>query len=492
MPYILEYPENINLLPQICENWKSSDTHKKQRDHWSYFEGDNVTIRETKRVYWRDPKMLLDSNGAPVLDSAGKPTRVGGGFAVNPYVSNNQIGYGIYKDIVSQKTNSLLDETPTVKGIELDKKFLKQFGYALKTAGQRAAGQGVNYIYQDFYGNLTVFQTENCIPYFDDMTGDLVRLIRFWDVPTPTAISWSGNSAKLYYTIIETYTEKGLTTYSTREKMHTLKPTVPYKFSRSVSALGESVTGESVNLPISIFRNNEAHKSDMVPSVRAKIDIIDLVNSGFANNIEDFSDLYWVVKNSTGMDATEFEDFTANINRSKKIILGENDSVETKQIEIPTEARSKFVELMKKELIFETGIIDTQAIAAGGDIRNIGIKLMTLKLRQRISDFEWEAYRAATDIINKYMQYRGLTGNFDIDFTEMLIGNDTEMIDNANKIRPDVSRETYLEIIRKARYISDVKAELKRVETENANAYQIIPFPDEPITAEPVAEGVDG
>jgi hypothetical protein len=90
------------------------------------------------------------------------------------------------------------------------------------------------------------------------------------------------------------------------------------------------------------------------------------------------------------------------------------------------------------------------------------------------------------------MQYRGLTGNFDIDFTEMLIGNDTEMIDNANKIRPDVSRETYLEIIRKAGYISDVKAELKRVETENANAYQIIPFPDEPITAEPVAEGVDG
>jgi len=192
------------------------------------------------------------------------------------------------------------------------------------------------------------------------------------------------------------------------------------------------------------------------------------------------------------MDAAEFEDFTANINRTKKIILGENDSVETKQIEIPTEARSKFVELMKKELIFETGIIDTQAIAAGGDIRNIGIKLMTLKLRQRISDFEWEAYRAATDIVNKYMQYRGLTGNFDIDFTEMLIGNDTEMIDNANKIRPDVSRETYLEIIRKAGYISDVKAELKRVETENANAYQIIPFPDEPITAEPVAEGADG
>ena len=129
---------------------------------------------------------------------------------------------------------------------------------------------------------------------------------------------------------------------------------------------------------------------------------------------------------------------------------------------------------MKNELIFETGIIDTQAIATGGDIRNIGIKLMTLKLRQRISDFEWEAYRAATDIINKRLQYVGKAGEFVIDFSEMLIGNDTEMIDNANKIRPDISRETYLELIKKAGYISDVKEELKRIENENASIFSVI------------------
>lgn len=480
MPYIFEYPNSIEMLPSICENWKLSDTHKKQRDDWSYFGGDNVTIRETKRYYWSDPKIILDSNGQPTLDSNGCPRRFGGGFVENPYVANNRIGYGVYKDIVSQKVNSLLDETPVITGIELDKKFIKQFGYAMKNGGQRAAGQGVNYIYQDYLGNLTVFQSENCIPYFDEMTGDLVRLIRFWDIPTTTEMSYQNNRYQSYYTIIETYTEQGLTTYSTRGKFHIEKPLTPYKFKRTADALGETVTGEAVNLPITIFRNNESYKSDMLPSVRAKIDIIDIVNSGFANNIEDFSDLFWVVKNASGMDATAFEDFVANINRSKKIIVGDNSDVDTKQIQIPTEARSKFVEIMKNELIFETGIIDTQAIAAGGDIRNIGIKLMTLKLRQRISDFEWEAYRAATDIINKYMQYRNISGNFDVDFTEMLIGNDTEMIDNANKIRPDISRETYLGIVRKAGYISDVKEELKRVENENANMFSVTE-PTEPI-----------
>ena len=474
MPYNFEYPNNPELLPSICENWKLSNTHISQRDDWRYFNGDNVTIAELKRYYWSDPKPILDTNGQPTLDSNGCLKRYGGGFVENRYVANNRIGYGIYKDIVSQKTNSLLDETPTVSGIELDKKFIKQFGYAMKTGGQRAAGQGVSYIYQDYLGNLTVFQSENCIPYFDEMTGDLISLIRFWDIPTNYETSYQNNRYQSYYTIIETYTKEGLTVYSTRGKFHVEKPLTPYKFKRTADLFDNTITGESMNLPITIFRNNSDYKSDMTPSVRAKIDIIDTVNSGFANNIEDFSDLFWVIKNASGMDSTAFEDYVANINRSKKIIVGDGDDVDTKQIEIPTEARTKFVDLMKKELVFETGIIDTQAIAAGGDIRNIGIKLMTLKLRQRISDFEWEAYRAATDIINKRLQYIGKAGEFDIDFSEMLIGNDTELIDNANKIRPDVSRETYLELIKKAGYISDVKEELRRIADDESKMFSVI------------------
>src|SRR5574344_1258539 len=123
MPYIFEYPNNPELLPSICENWKLSDTHIRQRDDWCYFGGDNVTIRELKRYYWTDPKNKLDADGHAILDSNGCPIRVGGGFVENNYVANNRIGYGVYKDIVSQKTNSLLDETPTITGIELDKKF---------------------------------------------------------------------------------------------------------------------------------------------------------------------------------------------------------------------------------------------------------------------------------------------------------------------------------------------------------------------------------
>ena len=87
----------------------------------------------------------------------------------------------------------------------------------------------------------------------------------------------------------------------------------------------------------------------MTPSVRAKIDIIDIVNSGFANNIEDFSDLFWVIKMPAEWMRPRLRITLRNINRTKKIIVGDGDDVNTKQIEIPTEARTKFVELMKKE-----------------------------------------------------------------------------------------------------------------------------------------------
>jgi len=59
MPYIFEYPNNPELLPSICENWKLSNTHISQRDDWRYFNGDNVTIAElsgiigaTRKLYW--------------------------------------------------------------------------------------------------------------------------------------------------------------------------------------------------------------------------------------------------------------------------------------------------------------------------------------------------------------------------------------------------------------------------------------------------------
>jgi hypothetical protein len=294
--YQRDYPFNENLIVKAVEDWKTSDTYKKLCVDRDYFNGDNVTVRELKKYYWSDPKKQI-VNGVEKL--------IGGGFVENKFTANNKIAYGFYPDMVKQKVDTLLTEIPQITAQHKFKpQFLKNLGYSIKQAGLRAAGQGVSYLYLDWQNNLTVFKPECCIPYYDDMNGNLTALIRFWEVDKKGTV--------IYY--IETYTQAGLTTYTTDNHFQVIKPLTPYKFRKLIDFQGETIQGEQIGLPIIVFRNDDNLYSDLRPNIRSKIDAIDTVQSGFNNNIDDFSELYWVVKNSSGMDESTFLDFQASIN----------------------------------------------------------------------------------------------------------------------------------------------------------------------------------
>jgi hypothetical protein len=455
--YQREYPQIDKDINKAVQGWLGCDTRQKMVNDWRYFTGDNVTISTIERYYWSEPKKQI-------VD--GKEVKVGGGLTKNHYVSNNRIGYGFYTDMVSQKVNTLLDELPKIESdYQLDNKFIKNLGYALKLAGTRAAAQGVGYFYFGLNNKFTVFKSEDCIPYYDDETGILRAFIRFWTVA-------GKNGADIKY--IETYTEQGLTTYCTHPEFRIIKPTTPYKFRKITDFSGDTIEPLINKIPIFVLRNNEEYRSDMTPNIRNKIDVIDTVNSGFANNIDDFSELYWVVKNGAGMNSAEFEDFIANINRTKKVILtGDNANsigVDTHQINIPTEARTKFVEERKKELIQEAGVIDTDALTSK-ELNTVTIKAATLKLRQRVSDFEWEVYPVATAVIELYQEYNNVQFDFDISFTKLLIQNDTEILQNANSVKDSISRNSYLKLVARAGYIDNVEDEEKRLEEESLDKY---------------------
>ena len=452
--YQREYPNSEDKILNAVNKWLGSDARTKMHNDWRYFIGDNVTISTVQRYYWAEAKKKIDKDGTEKL--------VGGGWTKNDYVANNRIGYGFYADMVSQKVNTLLDELPKIETDYLiDDKFIKNFGYALKAAGERAAAQGVGYFYLSHNNKFTVFKTEDCIPYYDDETGVLRAFIRFWTV-----------GVNIKY--IETYTEQGLTTYCTHPNFRVIKPTTPYKFRKITDFSGDTIEPLINKIPIFVLKNNEESRSDLTPNIRSKIDIIDIVNSGFANNIEDFSELYWVVKNGAGMNNNDFNDFIANINRTKKVLLSGDTAnsigVETHQIQIPTEARTRFVEERKKELIQEAGVIDTESLT-GSSLTTVAIKAATMKLRQRVSAFEWEVYPIATAVVELYQEYNNVQFDFDISFTALLIQNDTEILQNANSIKDGISRNSYLKLIARAGYIDNVGDEEKRLEDESIDKY---------------------
>jgi hypothetical protein len=50
----------------------------------------------------------------------------------------------------------------------------------MRSAAERCSAQAISYILLDNYNNLNVFAADRCIPFYDDNTGELKALIRWW------------------------------------------------------------------------------------------------------------------------------------------------------------------------------------------------------------------------------------------------------------------------------------------------------------------------
>ena len=344
-------------------SYQASETYIAAKAGWDYYMGENTTISAIGRYYWKN---RVDENTGKV---------VGGGFVENPYVANNKIGYSFFTDMVTQKVDTLFREIPTIDGVELPKGFVKTFGYVLRSAAERASAQAVSYIFVDSDGHLNCFSADRAMPFYDNETGKLKALIRWWEVPA--------QRKDIPYIYWEVYTEDGVTTYCNRPTIHETKPLTPYKYKRTKSIVSDEIIAEKTPLPIVEFLNNEYRTSDLTANIRSKIDIIDIVQSGFANNIEDFSDAFWSIKDNIGGNEGYYQDLVSEITRTKVIVA---DGAEMKQFQIPTEARSRFVEIIKDDLIRDGGVVDTKALTQG-NLTATAIKAARANLATRVSKF---------------------------------------------------------------------------------------------------------
>lgn len=470
--YQLDFENLIKNEKDIFDlilRFKSSQERAGYIQAESYYSGNNWTIMNLPdRQYWSD-RVLKDRNGDVLYGKDNEPIRANC-LVENPFVANNRVAYGIFHDIVAQKVNTLFGENPYINTtFKVDDKYAEQLAYAFKNASIEASICGRSFVYEDGEGNFTVFDTANCIPFFDDYTGALRVLIRF--------IERQGSFSKKKSMLAEVYTEQGLEIY---ERIGAIIKVVskltPYKFSKRSSIIFNEIKSVGLsNLPIIVLYNNERGESDLTPSIRAKIDVIDLVQSGFINNIEDFSDIYWVIKKAPGggMSEDDYNDFFANINKTKRLFA---DDATPEQFSIPHEARSKAIEMLELQIVKESGVIDNEKLSSTA-LTTTAIKTATMKLEQRVSDFEWFVNEAITTAVVTWQEYNNKFFEFKIDFTKLLVNNVTETIDNLVKIRSDISQKTALKILQKLRIIDDAEEELAELEKERQSSVSLFEEP---------------
>lgn len=376
----------------------------------------------------------------------------------NSFTPNYKSKYGFYGQMISQKVNALTSESPLIEGI--DEQVRKQLGFATKKASYIASMQGYSFTFVGAENQFIVFDTENVLAFADNL-GNLKVVLRIWQ-------STINNRTVTYY---ERYNEKGLQTfqYGAGINRTEVTPLIPYKVKIRQSQISTEYIPEDIQvLPIIICKNNEQMTPDLTPAIRSKIDLIDLIESDLYNNIQEFSDIWLSVSADVTIDEAKK---IRNAVRKTKTVVAKDGELDVKTIQIPYEARQAGLNILKQDLIEDSGIIDFKEIKGNATATEINAR--TYRLVQKVSDFEWYVDEYLTAVVKVWELYNNLNFEPVITFQKLFIKNNLETVNIANSVADRISQRSYLRLLQQANVIENVEDELEELEKESISKFSL-------------------
>ena len=250
---------------------------------------------------------------------------------------------------------------------------------------------------------LYVFPLTEFVPLWDEDTGALRAGIRFWQLDREKPMT-----AVLY-------TEDGYTTYRTRSGSGGMdfatedEAPRPYIVTvTSTGAGGEVIAGTDSYgaLPIVPMWGSSLKQSTLV-GMREQIDSYDLIQSGFANDLHDCAQIYWIIQNCGGMTDEDLQRFLDNL-RVNHIAQVDTDSFggdggDAKQAlspytqDVPHVARHTFLQGMRGEIYEAFGALDVHSIYASST--NDHIDAAYQPMDEEADDFEYQIIEAVQQVL---------------------------------------------------------------------------------------------
>ncbi|MEG2638999.1 MAG: phage portal protein [Clostridiales bacterium] len=218
------------------------------------------------------------------------------------------------------------------------------------------------------------------------------------------------------------------------------------------------------NIPFVPFYNNRSKIGDLA-MVKDLIDQYDLVVSGFANDLADIQEVIFVLRNYGGEDLNTF---LSDLKRYKAIkVEGDNGSdggVETMKIEIPVEARVKFLDLLKKQ-IFISGQGINPDPESFGNSSGVALKYLYSLLEIKAGLLETEFRSGFKGFLEILLHFLGLDENMPVlqIYSRNSIENEMEDAEIAAKSQGIVSQKT---IVRNHPWVEDAEQEMMLLHKE--------------------------
>lgn len=322
----------------VIEDHKGSTAYKVADIAEKYYAKKNVTIMAFQ-------KMLYTMSGQKVPDL---------------WSANYKLRTHFFRRFVIQQTQYVLSNGVFFQNKATKEKLGRNFDTQMQKAAKKALVDSVSFLFWNL-DHLEVFcfadtpTDPGFAPLYDADTGKLRAGVRYWH-PTDKI------------TRATLYEEDGYTEYKKEaDKISVVAEKRSYK-KTVISSKADGVSGEKHEnysaFPIIPLYANDIHESDM-EGHRETIDCYDFIKSGFANLIDDSSELYWILKNSGGMDDVDVAKFMERLRTTRTAALdGDDVDAEAHTLAIPTEAREKMLEILERDLYKDFQVVNVEALAA--------------------------------------------------------------------------------------------------------------------------------
>lgn len=304
--------------------------------------------------------------------------------------SNNKIASNFFTRLNTQRVmyslgNGVSFMQPDEEGNDETKERLgRHFDHDIKEAAYYAGIHGESYCFWNL-DRIHVFKVTEFVPLWDEHTGQLRAGIRFWRLSEEkpmTVVLYEEDGYTTYRQLRESGTELIMDEAGKRAYKTTYKY-VPADGKPEV--IGEENYGM---LPIVPMWTSRLKQSTLI-GMKSAIDSYDLIRSGFANDLTDCSEIYWIVENSNGMSDAELSRFRDKLKllHIADVDTGDGSAVKPYTQEIPHQARSEYLRMIRDGLYEDFGALDVHAVAAGAT--NDHIDAAYQPMDENADDFEY-------------------------------------------------------------------------------------------------------
>lgn len=375
----------IDFIRQAINDYKASDMYKTALEADEYEAERNVSI-----LRWT--KYLYTMQGQKVPDYTAGNNRIASNFfhRLTTQRVAYSLGNGISFSNASKETigtdNVVVDKTKEALG--------KDFDTIMYKAGKFARQHACSYLFWNV-DHIVLFKATEFVPLYDEDDGKLKAGFRFW------SLDWEKRPV-----IVVVYDLDGFEKYRTKkdskgldieliEEKRGYKQTIAHNEVDPDEVVGESNYG---SFPIFPLWGNSHHQSDLV-GMKSKIDSYDLVKSGFANDLEECAEIYWIIGNALGETDESLAKFRDRM-KLNHIVSADtmNSTVTPYTQEIPVNARNTLLESLRNQIYEDYGALDVHTVAAGAT--NDHIDAAYQPMDDEADDFEYQIIECIRAILN--------------------------------------------------------------------------------------------